>query len=330
MPQNVTIYFKKKLNLHDVGIGNTQRVAFTHSDVNPVRVELYRESRGTTGEEQCVCDLTTNESVSHKVASQFEETKQTDLRGCPPAVRETSIRAIHRMSEIALKVLGILRWRNGLEGPQNPIRSTHFPYWSMNEVDWWPAPADLVCTLVASKLNSGLAEEIVSSSQSLLEGGDTEPLGHSLLREAMQNIDSNPRSSLIVGMAAAEVGLKQAVAKLVPHAEWLAMNVPSPPLATMLKDFIPLLPVKCKIGLESNAGIDPCIPQSLIDTLKKGAMLRNKAAHVGGSVRYDTLRDILAAVKDLLWILDFFCGQPWALGNVSRASLDELQNIPSR
>ena len=65
-----------------------------------------------------------------------------------------------------------------------------------------------------------------SEMESLIKAVNNEPIGHELFLEAWELRKSNPRSALIIGMSAAEVGFKQCIGKLVRDAEWLATNAP--------------------------------------------------------------------------------------------------------
>ena len=71
-----------------------------------------------------------------------------------------------------------------------------------------------------------------------------EPLAHQLLREAWNLRHTNPRISVVIGVAAAEVGMKQLVAMLVPHARWLVEELPSPPLVPMMRHYLAELPIR--------------------------------------------------------------------------------------
>jgi hypothetical protein len=75
----------------------------------------------------------------------------------------------------------------------------------------------------------------------------------------------------------------------------------------MLTDYLPLLPVQARIH-----GAPPFAPKTMTDAFKKGVQLRNKTAHAGEGVRSDTLKEILTAVHDLLYLLDVYAGQEWA------------------
>ena len=58
----------------------------------------------------------------------------------------------------------------------------------------------------------------------------------STTRVVLRRINRNPRSSLILGVAAAEVGFKQFASKTLPDTAWL-LEFPSPPLFDMLQKF---------------------------------------------------------------------------------------------
>jgi hypothetical protein len=109
---------------------------------------------------------------------------------------------------------------------------------------------------------------------------------------------------------------------LVPHADWLVFHTPTPPLTQMLTDYLPLLPV------EQMFGVRPFIPRELLEILKKGVNLRNKTAHTGGGVSSETLKEILVAVRDLLYLLDFYSGHVWAFDHVSHAMRERIRSEP--
>ncbi len=86
------------------------------------------------------------------------------------------------------------------------------------------------------------------------------------------------------------------------------MNVPSPPLVKMLQEYLPQLPVRCKI---QGKVLPP--PDEILNTLRKAVTLRNRVAHASGmALKYDTVEEILLAVRDVLWLLDYYRGMKWA------------------
>jgi hypothetical protein len=131
----------------------------------------------------------------------------------------------------------------------------------------------------------------------------------STVRVVLRRIDRNPRSSLILGVAAAEVGFKQFASKTLPDTAWL-LEFPSPPLFDMLQKF-PWKQLKIRIN-----GSIPVGPDSIIDELRTGVGLRNKIVH-SGVARHspERLDSFLDAVKNLLYFLDvlYGSGQNWPL-----------------
>jgi hypothetical protein len=143
----------------------------------------------------------------------------------------------------------------------------------------------------------------------LVERGDDEPLAHQLLREAFAQRTGSPHSSLVFAITAAEVGFKECVSNLVPEAGWLVENLQSPPLYRMLKEYLPLLPVKLR-----RMGKTLVPPDELLREIRTGNDLRNKVSHSGHvEITAEKLDRILKAVSDLLWILDLYQGRPWAV-----------------
>jgi hypothetical protein len=141
-----------------------------------------------------------------------------------------------------------------------------------------------------------------------------------MFREAWEASRDNPRTSVILAIAAAEVGTKQCIGRLAPQAKWLIDNLPSPPLGTLLRKYIPLMPAKLKID-----GKFVRLPLKTIRTLERGVELRNKIVHGGTKpVADNELDELLLAVRDLLYLLDCFSGFAWAVERVQPHRLNEL------
>jgi hypothetical protein len=127
-------------------------------------------------------------------------------------------------------------------------------------------------------------------------------------------------------MAAIEVGFKHFVADLVPDAAWLAIEVPSPPLDKMLREYLPRLPVRGKFE-----GRYALIPQKLINVLAEGTKARNKLAHSGSFLPdADDLEKLLETINDLLLLFDFYSGEHWALDHVDAESQQALVEAISK
>ncbi len=148
-----------------------------------------------------------------------------------------------------------------------------------------------------------------------------EPIYHGLFREAWGQRTTNPRSSIVTGMSAAEVGIKQCIGVLVPDAQWLADNVPSPRLKKLLTAYLPTLPAVNKIN-----GNVVAPSKNVMEALEKGVTLRNEIVHLGKqSPQLESVESILLAIRDLLWLIDYYCGHEWALNYIREETLAEMK-----
>jgi hypothetical protein len=208
----------------------------------------------------------------------------------------------------------LFRWRQGIaEGQPDPCHNLKARYSEDGKV--W---RDI--SLVRSfKIRWGLTgpstpeDDACKHVVELATAGMEEPLGRQLFREAWSQKDSRPRSALVIGVAAAEVGFKKLVGSLVPQAQWLVDEVQTPSLSKMLSKFLPTLPVKARFEGKS---VRP--PQVLLHQLDEAVNRRNKLVHAGQPPpRWDELEEMLRAVNDFLWICDVYQGHVWAAKHIS-------------
>ncbi len=322
--------FRVEYILRDLGLSEGDSFEFTEVSSLPTTLTIHRptkEESPSLSPDQCLGILNTEDPVTDKVRPKFE------IKEPPhPAVDEIDGRVTVRLRDFLLRASGVLRWRRGLTGPPNPIATIKRPLeWSDDGQNWQMVPGAFRLKAEMDIPHQRMSEGIRSSIIDLVHADAREPLGHELFQEAWKQRMELPRSSLMIGLAAAEVGFKMFVADLVPHAEWLAMHAPSPPLERMLAEYLPLLPVR--------QHIKDCpifVPKEIFDTLKKGVNLRNKTAHAGEKVKADTLTEILLAVRDLLYLLDLYAGQAWALEAIShgtqlliKAEVEAHQPLPT-
>ncbi|MGH8245468.1 MAG: hypothetical protein ACREUU_03445, partial [Gammaproteobacteria bacterium] len=66
------------------------------------------------------------------------------------------------------------------------------------------------------------------------------------------------------------------------------------------------------------------VPKSIFDTIRNRFNQRNELIHQGKAPDREALKKFLAAVEDLLWMLDYYCGEDWALGYLSNEVRIEL------
>ena len=156
-----------------------------------------------------------------------------------------------------------------------------------------------------------------------VEAGAEEPLARQLFREASGQIGVNPRSALVIGVAAAEIGLKKLVAALLPGTEWLMDEIPTPPVGKVLRKFLPTLQVRAK----RNDGGPITPPRQLIKQIEDAVEHRNKVVHAGKSPpTREELAVMLRAISDFLWMCDIYLGEFWAIKHISRETLKHWES----
>jgi len=147
--------------------------------------------------------------------------------------------------------------------------------------------------------------------QEMLNAGVEEPLGHALWREAWDQRHMSPRSAMLLGVAALEVGIKQFISAAVPDSTWLVEEAPSPPIERMLKEYLPRLPPQGKAP-----------PDDVLKIVRTAVQARNRVVHSGkANFSYETLEASLATIRDLLWKLDAERGFAWATDHLETGML---------
>jgi len=318
------MFFRKQHVLQFVDIAPGETIELSETTPNVLKLVIRRPYAGenpkATGSE-CIGVVHTEESVSEETRRQFE------LPGDPrPAVVEIRRRVSQRLHAYVLRSFRILKWRTGDVERESPIKGTEPLNWSDDGLTWKaihapPGAAEWVAQIPPLRTSN----DVLKSLEGLMKSGLDEPFAHELLREAWSLRRVSPRSSFLIGIAAAEVGFKTFVGVLVPDAKWLAFNSPTSPLDKMLGKYLPELPVRVNL-----AG-PPSIPAALRKTLSEGVELRNKIAHAGAeppSVK--ALEEMLWAVHNLLYILDWYSGYKWALDCIGRKASDFESGIEEK
>lgn len=238
-----------------------------------------------------------------------------------PEFMQSFINQIHEQLHGAVRqVVDVIRWRAGVPGPPDPITSRwRSAEWSLDGERWHALPGSFRFVIRGTQ-RIPIDADVHESLQSLLGTDGSEPTGHVLFREAWTLRDKHLRSALLTGIAALEVGFKDFAAELVPDAEWLLVNIPSPPVVRMLRGFLPTIHVRARIRDEV---LPP--PKSILDLLEKGVSLRNQVAHARAlPLKPETLESVLLAIQDVLWLLDYYRGHKWAWPHVREETRAEL------
>jgi hypothetical protein len=179
---------------------------------------------------------------------------------------------LDHLRNVSKETISVFAWRHGLFGSPNGVYGGSYQVasYSKDGHNWLRIPTvrSLRYMWVGREVtlppSSTEIEEIVCK----VEGGAKEPLGRQLFREAWSQRLVNPRSALVIGVAAAEVGLA---------ASWLAKEIQSPPLRKMLRDYLPALPLRAK----RRDGGPMSLPPELIKQVDDAAVHRNNVVHRG-------------------------------------------------
>lgn len=220
----------------------------------------------------------------------------------------------------------ILRWRHGLSLPHDPVSGQSFgPSWSLDGEKWRRLPVSLKMEFTALQPVS-LDDENLQAVEKVLAGEKSEPLAHQLLREAQDVESSHPRSALVIGLAALENGVKDFLVR-VDRSEGLRRvleELPAPSVWRMLTEILPGLPVP--VEAEEEDRTFPELPRDLTDTVRSASSARNEVVHVWTSetVSGGLVRRSLKAIRDLLYLMDYYSGEKWALQHVRDETLEEM------
>jgi hypothetical protein len=196
----------------------------------------------------------------------------------------------------------VLRWRFGLSGYDPVFKDTSV---TAQLADGRPLDLHLIPQSAMGDDGATIEQGGLSAVAELVTSSQREPVAHELWREAWNLRHPNPRSSLVIGVAAAEVGLKQLIATLVPDAKSLVENIPSPSLDTMIRKVLPELPVRADVEPGRRA------PRHLRTAIIAAVEDRNRIVHLGAMPRCD-LREALLAIREFLYMLDLYSGHSWA------------------
>jgi hypothetical protein len=319
------MYFKVKVTLHKLTIGFheqeplTFRLGDQHGTSVMIRPPTVDEKEKQKGE-FLVCFAFTEEEPPSGINKIFESLIQSaSEHPTEPDEKQGALlsrdfqnfasQVRHRLYESIRRTVRIIRWRWALTSSHNPIASTSGVSWSLDNHRWLTMPEDLHFEGGRFEFYFRISARLHGEMEALIKGGENEPVGHELFLEAWALRRTNPRSALIIGMSAAEVGFKQCIGKLVPPAEWLAHHAPTPPLDKMLSNYLPLLPAKLKI---EGRVLKPS--KKIRSSIKAGIEARNHSVHLGSEPpKGKDLKELLLSIRDLLYLLDFYCGFEWAL-----------------
>lgn len=344
----IAMYFKLEYTIREFSLPESEVLRFEVQNIHKVQVEI----RAPNGKEQELGHKIQNAFSTARVELDVSEKNQRVFRKIEsneilepesqwrqkykdqdgneiilPSIHEfprhyrTFLSKVHKeLSDSSMLVINAMRWRTNTFGPHKAI-STRGMSWSTDNKFWQPAPSLLSVRLEIISPTVRVSEDAKNDISTLISKQHQEPVHHELFREAWGQRSGNPRSSLVTGISSLEVAIKSTIGTLIPGASWLTENMPSLPVIKLLNEYLPLLPVINTIN-----GNVPPLPKGLINLIKKGVTIRNQITHIGGQAPTDdTLDQILEAVRDIIWLLDYYCGHSWAYNFVSKETKLELK-----
>jgi hypothetical protein len=322
----VKVTVRHTLNAHFVEVADPSTVQFEHEGVS-VSVATSTKPDGVFATITCVgtADVADDEELHHTEDEIGPSSAGVFIMTAPSDQHYATAVASHSTgSRGVLKRVGsVLRWRFGLSGYNSVFKDTAV---TAELADGRPLHLELSPLAAMGDDSADIGQGGLSAAAELVTASQNEPVAHELWREAWNLRHSSPRSSLVIGVAAAEVGLKQLIATLVPDAKSLVENIPSPPLETMMRKVLPDLPIQADVEPSRRA------PRHLRTAIASAVEDRNRVVHLGVAPRND-LRATLLAIRDLLYLLDTYSGHQWAealLTETTRSALVGSQAPSSR
>lgn len=221
--------------------------------------------------------------------------------------------AVERVEDALESVGRLIRWRFNMAGEEAVLGTMELRLETENGlIDLHPVPGAHF-----GDDQSTIAEGDLAELNELALQDDEEPLAHQLLREAWDLKYSSPRSSVVIGVSAAEVGLKRLIVDLAPVTRWLMEELPSPPLVRMMTHYLPELEIRAPVPRE-----DRC-PGQLRKRLQAAVEARNRVVHRGEQPEL-SLYAALRSVREFLYLLDYYGGHEWAAAYLSEETRREL------
>ncbi len=316
------MYFKNEYTIMPLDLGESDNIKFNFvKDDTELSIDLTKIPKEELKPSNKVGDLKATVILQRphgeEVLSRFKGMKHT----IPEELVELITDVSHKMSSTLKQTIRIVRWVRGLADAHNFLRNAAFMKWSPDSIAWHSVPPQIkVEVSLLFPVKKIVSDEEKKLIHDLVINEIDEPFGHELFSEAYSQKSQNPRSALVIAIAAAETAFKQFVQRTSPETSWLLENVPSPPLVKMLKKYLPELPVKRKIK-----GKLVFVPKDILKALEEGVEIRNKIVHGATThIKHDTLEWVMRSVRDLLYLLDFYAGFEWAQQNINEITRMEL------
>jgi hypothetical protein len=322
MRKGFSVFFRHELTARNLAFSENEELEIAFNSPHQITVTLRRlradelKFREESGDILCV--VTAQKDPPIELREYFEKIPPP---ATTPQLEQFGDQIGGELWDYAERTIRLLRWRSGRSGPYIPIRHYGKLEWSLDREHWHHSPRSRPHIMVdfgppEPQQIKPFGEAVAIMMQQQAE----EPLGHELFREAWELRTGNPRSALVLGIAAAEVGFKQCIGTIFPDAEELANPNWSPPLKNLLPRYLPKLYARATIN---GHALSP--PNRWLEIREEGRLIRNQIAHrTRAPLPREKLREILGVIRAWLYLLDIYCGHVWALERLEEKSRKEL------
>ena len=310
---------------HRMGLTCKVYKSYTATEEQKKFVSSWNDERKITGTSAKISlPYKINGEILISADGKFAEGYSPRRHLCPPFILDLIEFVELDLYKQAGRFLKLLRWRQDCDGPGEVLKHTSL-YWRVGEGDYPHVPQETGLTeAVTIKGMFGIhwSESHKSNLQNLWESESvSEPLGHSLLREATALSHESPRSAVLMMATALETAVKTHISKIAPDTAWLMENLSSPPIFKILRDYIPLVHQSKGNELKFWDKLKPEFTkvQKLIEH-------RNKIAHTGNlHIDIESMQDYTDLVSDFLYLIDVLDGHEWAKSLVSHTLRKRLE-----
>ena len=201
-----------------------EELEFRYKSSPPVIVRLRQLDRNDeahfarTG--NAICTATTVKDIEPEIKTGLDsclEDGYVKISKLKPDTLKTIDEIFCPLRSISRSTIVMLNWTHGLDSPPNPYGRS-LAFYSEDGNRWLQ-----FARATTGSFNAELASRIVYARHvqvdevvRKVELGFEEPLGRQLFREAWAQIGINQRGALVIGVAAAEVGLMRLIDTLTP------------------------------------------------------------------------------------------------------------------
>jgi hypothetical protein len=232
-----------------------------------------------------------------------------------PLAHQAEVQLAWSVIEPVLRQVGaVLRWRFGIFGDDRLWNSTNV----VIEIDGRVIELAPIPQAAMGDDKAVVGPYGLRDVAHLVGASAAQPLAHEMWREAWNLYLASPRSGLVMGVAAAEVGVKQLITLLAPDTAKLLEHVQSPTLDILIRKVLPSLLTR------SGTDAGKICPQHLRKRLLTAVEERNRVVH-RGAIPTVELRSTLLDIRDFLYLLDWNAGHAWAEALLSHPTRSALE-----